>query len=85
MVLINCEVNLILAWYENYVISDSATDDAHNDADSPRVALRFPGNATFKITDTKLYVPVVALSTQDDNKLLEQLKTRFFKKNYKME
>ena len=31
----------------------------------------------FKITDTKLYVPVVTLSTQDDNKLLEQLKTGF--------
>ena len=31
----------------------------------------------FKITDTKLYVSVVTLSTQDDNKLLEQLKTGF--------
>ena len=28
---------------------------------------------TFKITDTKLYVPVVTLSTQDSAKLLEQL------------
>ena len=36
-----------------------------------------PANATFKITDTKLYVPVVTLSVQDDDKLLEQLKTRF--------
>ena len=25
-------------------------------------------NATFTISDTKLYVPVVTLSTQDDNK-----------------
>ena len=33
--------------------------------------------ATFKITDTKLYVPIVTLSTEDDNKLLEQLKTGF--------
>ena len=31
-----------------------------------------PTNATFKITDTKLYLPVVTLSTQDDNTLLEQ-------------
>ena len=30
--------------------------------------------ATFAITDTKLYVPVVILSTQDNAKLLEQLK-----------
>ena len=28
---------------------------------------------TFSITDTKLYVPVVTLSTQDNAKLLEQL------------
>ena len=26
-----------------------------------------PTNATFKITDTKLYVPVVTLSTKYDN------------------
>ena len=35
-----------------------------------------PTNATFKITDTKLYIPAT-LSTEDDNKLLEQLKTGF--------
>ena len=29
----------------------------------------------FKITDTKLYVPVVTLSTQDNTKLLQQLKS----------
>ena len=29
---------------------------------------------TFKIRDTKLYVPVVTLSTQDNVKLFEQLK-----------
>ena len=31
----------------------------------------------FKITDTKLYVPVVALSTRDNAKLLQQLKLGF--------
>ena len=31
----------------------------------------------FKIDDTKLYVPVVTLSTQDNAKLLQQLKTGF--------
>ena len=30
---------------------------------------------TFRITDTKLYVPVVTLSIQDNAKLLEQLKS----------
>ena len=33
--------------------------------------------ATFAITDTKLFVPVVTLSTQDNAKLLEQLKSSF--------
>ena len=32
--------------------------------------------ATFKITDTKLYIPVVTLSTEND-KLQEQLKAGF--------
>ena len=31
----------------------------------------------FKITETKLYVPVVTLSTQDNAKLLQQLKSGF--------
>ena len=34
-------------------------------------------SATFKIKDTKFYVPVVTLSAENENKLLEQLKTRF--------
>ena len=36
-------------------------------------------NATFAVTDTKLYVPVVTLSTQDNAKLLQQLKSGFKK------
>ena len=32
---------------------------------------------TFATTDTKLYVPVVTLSTQDNAKLLEQLRSGF--------
>ena len=32
---------------------------------------------TVAITDTKLYVPVVALLTQDNAKLLQQLKSDF--------
>ena len=33
--------------------------------------------AKFEITDTKLYVPVVTLSTQDNTKFLQQLKSGF--------
>ena len=35
------------------------------------------GERTFEKADTKLYVLVVTLSTQDNSKLLQQLKSRF--------
>ena len=38
------------------------------------------GATKFKITDTKLYVPIVTLSTQDNAKLLRQLKSGFKRK-----
>ena len=37
------------------------------------------GLITFQIADTKLYVPVVTLSKENDRKLLGQLKTGFKK------
>ena len=60
MPLINCETNLILTWFANCVIVSS------NNANQA---------ATFAITNTKLYVPVVTLSTQDNPELLQQLKS----------
>ena len=60
--LINYETSLILTWSANCVIA------------STNVANQ---NATFEISDTKLYVPVVTLSTQDNSKLLQQLKSGF--------
>ena len=69
--MINCEVELILTWSKNCVLADMTVDA---DADPAIVA---PSGATFKITDTKLYVPVVTLSKENDTKLLEQLKTGF--------
>ena len=33
------------------------------------------GEGKFSITETKLYVPVVTLSTKDNEKLLQQLKS----------
>ena len=35
------------------------------------------GAGTFEINDTKLYVPVVTLSTQENAKLLQQLRSGF--------
>ena len=37
------------------------------------------GETRFKITETKLYAPIVTLSTQDNAKLLQQLKSGFKK------
>ena len=45
--------------------------------DNPAVDKIYQESTTFKITDTKLYVLVVALSAENDKKLLEQLKTGF--------
>ena len=45
--------------------------------DNPEVCDDSPTGATFKITDCKLYIPIVTLSAENDNKLLEQLKTGF--------
>ena len=60
--LIDCKITLDLNWSENCIIM------ATNVAAQAR---------TFSITNTKLYVPVVTLSTQDNAKLLEQLKFGF--------
>ena len=46
MPLINCEVNLILTWSKDCVITNSTAE------------------GKFAITETKLYVPVVTLSTK---------------------
>ena len=62
MPLINYQVELTLDWSENYVII------------STNVANQVP---KFTITEANLYVPVVTLSTQDNAKLLPQLKLGF--------
>ena len=75
--LINCERNHILTWSENCIITSKATRDADPDAGPAVAAVNNPTNAKFKTTDTKLYVPLFTLSTEDDNKLLQQLKAGF--------
>ena len=62
MPLINCEVNLIFTWSSACVL----------------ISTNIPNQAAiFEITDTKLYVPVVTLSTQENTKFLQQLKSGF--------
>ena len=62
MPLVNCEVELILNWSARCVIIYTG------------IANQVP---TFTITETNLHVPVVTLSTQDNAKLLPQLKSGF--------
>ena len=72
--MVNCEVYLALSWSADCVITCMEKRifvvGQPNRGDSPE-------RAVFKITDCKLYVPVVILSAEIDNKLLEQLKTGF--------
>ena len=61
MLLINWEIDLDLNWPKKWVIVASNEDQ----------------ETALSKTDTKLYVPVVILSTQDDSKLFEELKSGF--------
>ena len=69
--LINCEVELILTRSKNCALVDMTERDG--ESDNPAIVA--PTGLEFKITDTKLHVPVVTLSKENDTKLLEQLKT----------
>ena len=66
MSLINCKVELSLIWGEKCILS--GIEDAAGTTGTA---------ANFKITDTKLYVPVVALLIEDNIKLTKQLNDRF--------
>ena len=61
MALINSKAKLSLKWIENCVLTAAAN----------------VSNATFEITDAKLYVPVVTLSAEDNVKLVKQLNEGF--------
>ena len=62
MLLINCKTDLILTWSANCFIIANAIDSQVT---------------AFAITEAKLFVPVVTLSTQDNVKLLDQLNSSF--------
>ena len=73
MPLINSEIRLILTYSENCILTNIITQTGR-DADSntePPVQPKGRIDAIFKVTDTKLYVSVVTLSTENDKKLLE--------------
>ena len=61
MSLINCKVELSLNWTENCILT--LNRNANNNINE----------ATFTITDAKLYVPIVTLSIEDNAKLSKLL------------
>ena len=64
MPLINCKVELSLAWDPNCVLSN------------------LNGTLNFTVTDAKIYVPVVTLSTEDNAKLSTLLSKGFKRRVY---
>ena len=64
MSLINCKIELSLRWIENCILTSALIDANANNTGAD--------SATFKITDAKLYVPIVTLSAEDNAKLLDQ-------------
>ena len=78
ILLVNCEVSLALIWSGNCIITSLEKRLVTvAQGGSPAVYDDSPTYAVFKIEDCKLYVPVVTLSAENDNKLLEKLKTGF--------
>ena len=62
MTLINWEISLHLKWSRKCVIVAGTANYQ---------------NPTFQINDTKLYVPIVTLSIQENRKLVKQLESGF--------
>ena len=62
MLLINCESSLQLKWSKKCIIAAGTANIQ---------------NPTFQINDTKIYVPLVTLSTQENIKLLKQVESGF--------
>ena len=72
MPLINCKVELSFNWIKSCVLTSAALGCNANatGADS----------ATFKITDAKLYIPIVTLSAEDNTKF-SKLSSEGFKRS----
>ena len=74
MPLINCKFKLSFKWIENCVLTTAAIG-ANADATGA-------DSATFKITDPKLYVPIVTLSAEGSVKLSKLLSNGFKRSIY---
>ena len=71
MPLINCKTKLNLTWKKECVFST-----LNDDADNPE------NNAVFVINDTKMYVPIVTLSKEDNKDFIQQKNKGFQRSIY---
>ena len=75
--MINCKVELKLRWTK-YCVLPAACNENQSDNDNNDNANKI----NFTIKDTKLYVPVVTLSTKDNQKLSKILSKGYEKPFY---
>ena len=81
--MINSEIELILKWSEDCVLTEKATREEKAEISAqgdnpliPRVdAVNIPSDLKLNITDCKMYVPVVTLQAEYQNLLYKYLKT----------
>ena len=72
--MIDSQVEFILFWCNNCALADMTERAARNNNNSPAIVTT---GLEFQITYTKLHVPVVTFSKQNDEKLLQQPKSEF--------
>ena len=68
MPLVNCKIDLELTWHKDCMISCANAAVGHV--------------VSFTFTNTKLYVPIVTLSTKDNTNLIKQLNEGFKRTTY---
>ena len=83
ILLTNAEIELLLKWSQNCVLTEMVTRETKAGIPGqggsvevpPADAINRPEDLKFNTTDCKLYVPVVTLQTEYQDKLYEELKT----------
>ena len=77
--MINTEIEMILKWSQNCVLTEKATREFKaatlNPVQDAVPAINRPKDLKFNITDCKLYVPAVTLQKKYENELYKNLKT----------
>ena len=78
--MINSEIELVLKWTEDCVLTQKATREPKDREDgspvlNPVAAINRPEDLKFSVTDCEMYVPVLTLQAEYQNQLYKDLKT----------